>query len=480
MAAISQSHAAAASAARSKACHHTAAAVHAAAEDTAGAAAEEPMMEILDPVRSCNILPSAVVTRPCGPASCTSGGAASAASPWPAVPLSGAVYRTAAHTSSVAERADSTAAAMSVAPAPAASMVTSAEQSISPAQKAALLDLCPAVPILPSLLDWLRPTAQASCKVERQTTPASPSPPGPTLRAPLSMLPRLAASLQEAGARAASPAPASPVLAAAAAAAAGPAPAAVTAAAAAPKAAAETGTLDVAAPAAVSEPAAEAVSQLLLPSVVYDPAAAAAAAVMPEDIASRASGPIVAAGAAQYVEAPTMPGEQMLCSTAKLPTLAVVVSSAATSASVSDATDEVVLPTAADLPAALAVAAAGAASVSMGLSAPRATEALPRAASPSVPTSRLLKKRKKSKYFSETFDGKKRRVNRIQKTKAENRAARAAELALPLGDNAESSSASMSGDVANALTVSEDHCIGTELGIRDTLASTAHYHAFIT
>ena len=337
MAAISQSHAAAASAARSKACHHTAAAVHAAAEDTAGAAAEEPMMEILDPVRSCNILPSAVVTRPCGPASCTSGGAASAANP--AVPLSGAVYRPAAHTSSVAERAASPAAGVSVAPAPAASMVTSAEQFVSPAQK-------------------------GQVKQVKQE-------------------------------------------------------------------------------------------------------------------------------------------EQMLCSTAELPTLAVVVSSAATSASglvageaavpltceqapvvpteaLPDATDEVVLPTAADLPAALAVAAAGAAAVSEGLSAPRATEALPRAASPPVPTSRLPKKRKKSKYFSETFDGKKRRVNRIQKTKAENRAARAAGLAMPLEDNAESSSAPMSGDVANALTVSEDHCIGTELGIRDTLASIAHYHAFIT
>lgn len=333
MAAISQSHAAAASAAQSKACHHTAAAVHAAAEDTAGAAAEEPMMEILYPVRSCNILPSAVVTRPCGSASCTSGGAASAANP-SAVPLSGAVYRPAAHTSSAAERAASPAAAVSVAPAPAASMVTSAEQSFSPAQKG-----------------------------------------------------RVKQVKQE---------------------------------------------------------------------------------------------------------------EQVLCSTAELPTLAVVVSSAATPASglvageaavpltceqapvvpteaLPDATDEVVLPTAADLPAALAVAAAGAAAVSEGLSAPRATEALPRAASPPVPTSRLPKKRKKWKYFSETFDGKKRRVNRIQKTKAENRAARAAELAMPLEDNAESGWASMSGDVANALTVSENHCTGRELGIRDTLASSACY-----
>ncbi|KAL0020687.1 hypothetical protein WJX77_000534 [Trebouxia sp. C0004] len=61
----------------------------------------------------------------------------------------------------------------------------------------------------------------------------------------------------------------------------------------------------------------------------------------------------------------------------------------------------------------------------------------------------LPKKRKRSKYFSETFDVKKRRRNKIQRTKADNRAARTAGTALPSRARAESiwvHSSSWSGD----------------------------------
>ncbi len=72
------------------------------------------------------------------------------------------------------------------------------------------------------------------------------------------------------------------------------------------------------------------------------------------------------------------------------------------------------------------------------------TPTLPRITQPSLP-----KKRKKSKYFSETFEVKKRRRNKTQRTKAENRAARAAGVALPSRASAESiwvHSSSWSGD----------------------------------
>ena len=56
-------------------------------------------------------------------------------------------------------------------------------------------------------------------------------------------------------------------------------------------------------------------------------------------------------------------------------------------------------------------------------------------------------KKRKSKYFSETFDQKKRRINRTRKTKAENRAARAVDAALPW-------SASTKGRLADSLSIS--------------------------
>ncbi len=67
----------------------------------------------------------------------------------------------------------------------------------------------------------------------------------------------------------------------------------------------------------------------------------------------------------------------------------------------------------------------------------------------------LPKKRKKSKYFSETFEVKKRRRNKMQRTKAENRAARAAGAALPA--SAESvwvHSSSWSGDSVGHVSAS--------------------------
>ena len=59
-------------------------------------------------------------------------------------------------------------------------------------------------------------------------------------------------------------------------------------------------------------------------------------------------------------------------------------------------------------------------------------------------------KKRKSKYFSETFDQKKRRINRVQKMKAENRAARAADAALPW-------TASSEGRFADSPSISEEN-----------------------
>jgi hypothetical protein len=77
---------------------------------------------------------------------------------------------------------------------------------------------------------------------------------------------------------------------------------------------------------------------------------------------------------------------------------------------------------------------------------------LNRTTQPSLP-----KKRKKSKYFSETFDVKKRRWNKIQRIKAENRAAKAAGAALPSSASAESiwvHSSSWSGDTVSHTSAS--------------------------
>ena len=80
------------------------------------------------------------------------------------------------------------------------------------------------------------------------------------------------------------------------------------------------------------------------------------------------------------------------------------------------------------------------------------TPTLHRITHPSLP-----KKRKKSKYFSETFEVKKRRRNKTQRTKAENRAARAAGVALPSRASPESicvHSSSWSGDSVSHVSAS--------------------------
>lgn len=66
-------------------------------------------------------------------------------------------------------------------------------------------------------------------------------------------------------------------------------------------------------------------------------------------------------------------------------------------------------------------------------------------------------KKRKSKYFSETFDQKKRRINRTRKTKAENRAARAVGVALPWSASTKgrsADSASMSGETCTPVSAS--------------------------
>lgn len=74
----------------------------------------------------------------------------------------------------------------------------------------------------------------------------------------------------------------------------------------------------------------------------------------------------------------------------------------------------------------------------------------PKVAAPAAGINGKQSKKRKSKYFSETFDQKKRRINRVQKMKAENRAARAADAALPW-------TASSEGRFADSPSISEEN-----------------------
>ena len=77
-------------------------------------------------------------------------------------------------------------------------------------------------------------------------------------------------------------------------------------------------------------------------------------------------------------------------------------------------------------------------------------------------------KKRKSKYFSETFDQKKRRINRTRKTKAENRAARAADAALPWSASTKgrfADSPSISGETGTPVSASLSASIGNGSGM---------------
>ena len=86
------------------------------------------------------------------------------------------------------------------------------------------------------------------------------------------------------------------------------------------------------------------------------------------------------------------------------------------------------------------------------------------AVSPIAAAAGVKSKKRQSKYFSETFDQKKRRITRLGRTKAENRASRAVGAALPLSASTKGRSAdisSISGESGTAVSASVSASIST-------------------